>query len=139
MSKGYNESYKGFNPNEVEENTRESRIILVHSQELHQNPLLKETLGKTGQTFLDQNESLSPSDYLVLQRKLFEQTGKHIDTNDGLYYWTWLPGSKVPNPKGGVRLVCAGWTPDYGRLYFRASDPGDSFSDLGCRLSRSFS
>ncbi len=152
MSEGYNETYTGSNFNSgggfegvIEDKKR--RIVLVHSQELWQQSELKQTLNKKIETFLSlpPNQSLTLSDYLILQRKIFEQTGKHIDTKnekDGLYYWTALPGSKVPNPDktapSSFRVVCAHWYPDGSQLNVVANDPSISNPPLGGRLSRSF-
>lgn len=142
MSEGYKPTYEYAKIKDIQESTNKARIVLVHSQELWEDSKLKETLNKKIETFLSQNESLTLSDYLVLQRIILEQTSKHIDTKhtNGFYYWTALPGSKVPNSdgKGGFRVVCAYWDPVYSQLGVSAYDPVYSDPALGCRLSRSF-
>ena len=110
--------------------TSSDRLVLVHdSIELDDNLLLKETLDKPAQEFIDKGEELNLSDYLILQRKIFEETGKHIDSKR----WTWLPGSK-----SGSRVVDSRWSPDKARVSVYADDPDGSDGYLGCRLSRSF-
>ena len=112
-------------------------------------PELKKTLGKEyggekengkdnkAQDFIDQGEALTLSDYLLLQRLVFEKTGVHLDskkTPDGSYiYWTWLPGSRV-----GDRVVRACFRPDDGRLGVRADGSDFAYPALGCRPSRCF-
>ena len=127
-----------------------ARIILVHkAPDLTAHPELKKTLGKEyggekengknnkAEDFIKDGESLTLSEYLVLQKDVFEKTGVHLDskkTPDGNYiYWTWLPGSRV-----GSFVVCADWDPDDGQLYVRADAPDDSSPGIGCRPSRCF-
>ena len=91
---------------------------------------------------MEDREKLTLSDYLILQRKIFDETGNHIDTKheDGYYYWTWLPGSTVSKEAGGgFRVVNAHWSPDDGQIGVNANDPDNSYPNLGCRLSRLFS
>src|SRR3989344_2670441 len=84
------------------QNTDKPRLILVHkTQNLKDRPELASTLDIKGQDVkLDQ--SLTLEDYLVFQRKYFEETDKHLD-DDG---WTWLA------TKSGPCLVTFDWKPD---------------------------
>jgi MoxR-like ATPase len=138
MSAGYIKTYQGSNFESngsfsgVKEKTTESRIILIHknnAQNLANRPELKETLGKTAESFVKSGEAFTLTDYLIYQKKYFEETGKHLDV-DG---WTWLPGSRV-----GSLVVCADWRPGVGRLGVSADAPGDSYPIVGCRPSRCF-
>ena len=71
-------------------------------------------------------------DSIVLERKYFEDTGKHLSD-----YKTksaqWLPGSKA-----GARLVRSGWDPGDHGLRVRAGALGDQGGHLGVRPSRCF-
>jgi MoxR-like ATPase len=138
MSAGYIKTYQGSNFESngsfsgVKEKTTESRIILIHknnAQNLANRPELKETLGKTAESFVKSGEAFTLTDYLIYQKKYFEETGKHLDV-DG---WTWLPGSRV-----GSYVVCAYWDPDDGQLSVHANTPGSSYPFIGCRPSRCF-
>ena len=105
------------------------RIILVHkTQNLKDRPELKATSGVKAQD-VNIEESLSLEDYILLQRKYFKETGKHLD-EDG---WTW-----IPRTKSGSRFVNSCWNPVGGKLYVDAYDAGYSSSGLGCRPSRYF-
>jgi len=105
------------------------RIVLVHkTQNLKDRPELSKTLNIKGQDVkLDQ--TLTLEDYLVFQKKYFEETGKHLD-EDG---WTWLA------TESGARLVDSGWNPGDGKLYVAAHDLDSRYTNLGARPSRSFS
>jgi len=71
-------------------------------------------------------------DFFVLERKYFEDTGKHLsDWNKKSAHW--LPGTK-----SGARLVYAGWDPSDGELSVYAYALGYRFEILGVRPSRSF-
>ncbi len=136
MTEGYNHTFEGGNFKTggsfagVSEDTSKDRIILVHkAQELNLHPALNDTLNKAAQTFLDQHESLTLSDYLIFQRKHFDETGQHLDEKE----WTWLPGSR-----SGTPVVLAYWRPDGGRLGVNADGPSNRSSNRGCRLSRCF-
>jgi len=72
--------------------------------------------------------TLTLEDYLVFQRKYFEETGKHLD-EDG---WTWLA------TKSGSRLVRSDWDPSDRQLNVNADDLDYQNDDLGARPSRSF-
>ena len=145
MSEGYNPTYESSNFKEggsfagVKEKTEADRIVLIHrkgAESPKDHPLLKETLGKMAEDLIKSAEALTLTDYLVFQKKFFEETGSHIDSKhkDGNYYWTWLPGSK-----SGSRVPDARWDPGDGQLVVSAGGADVSRSNLGCRLSRSFS
>jgi len=112
----------------VSQNTDKPRILLVHkTQNLKDRPELKQTLNIKGQDVkLDQ--SLTLEDYLVFQRRYFEETQKHLD-EDG---WTWLA------TKSGARLVYSDWNPGNDELYVHARGLGYQNGHLGVRPSRCF-
>ena len=144
-----------------------ARIILLHDdQNMHSNPkanpFVKQTLNKNilqlsgltqeeidrrvenneevpvsfeavinGKKTKIKSEGLSLNEYLIFQRQYFEKTNKHLDSNG----WTWLPKTR-----SGSRFVdSVWWNPVDDRLDVVASDAGNSYGYLGCRLSRSFS
>ncbi len=106
------------------------RIVLVHrsnAQNMKDRPELAQTLNiKGADVKIDQTPTLE--DYLVFQRKYFEETGKHLDEES----WTWL------STKSGARLVISRWDPGDGRLHVGARDLDFRNGDLGARPSRSF-
>jgi len=112
----------------ISQNTGKPRILLVHkTQNLKDHPELAKTLNTKGQdVILDQ--ALALEDYVVFQRKYFEETGKHLD-EDG---WTWL------STKSGARLVYSNWDPDSHELRESALDLTSQAGDLGVRPSRCF-
>ena len=112
----------------VSPNRDKPRLILVHdSQNLKDRPELKQTLNIKGQDVkLDQ--ALSLEDYIIFQRKYFEETGKHLD-EDG---WTWL------SSKAGARLVYSDWIPGNHRLRVSANILGFRDGSLWVRPSRCF-
>ena len=110
------------------QNTDKHRLVLVHkTQNLKDRPELKKTLNTKGQD-VKIDKALTLEDYLVFQRKYFEETGKHLD-EDG---WTWL------TTKTGARLVYSGGDPDNHKLNVYAHDLTDQFGYLGVRPSRCF-
>ena len=110
------------------DNVDKPRLVLVHkTQNLKDRPELKQTFNTKGKD-VKLDEALTLEDYLVFQRKYFEETGKHLD-EDG---WTWLA------TKSGARLVHASWNPSGGKLYVHANDLGYQYGNLGVRPSRSF-
>ncbi len=135
MTEGYekakgNKTYWEMKKEEITEKRSGGRIILLHdSIEPDDIPELAVTLGKTAQSFLDAKEELTVSEYLLLQREIFEKTGKHIDDKRT----SWVPGARV-----GSGVVRACWGPDGAQVGVNSGAPGDSFSDIGCRLSRCF-
>ncbi|MEK7097586.1 MAG: hypothetical protein AAB906_01945 [Patescibacteria group bacterium] len=132
MENGYYESdnFKegGSFAGAVSQNTDKPRLLLVHKiQNLKDRPELAKTLNVKGEDVkLDQVPTLD--DYLVFQRKYFEETGKHLD-EDG---WTWLA------TKSGARLVRSDWHPDSRKLAVRAGGLEDRRGALGARPSRCF-
>jgi hypothetical protein len=132
MEKGYYESSNfkegGSFAGAVSQNTDKSRIILVHkTQNLKDRPELKQTLNIKGQD-VKLDEALTLEDYIVFQKKYFEETGKHLD-EDG---YTWLA------TKSGARLVDSCWNPDNAELNVNASDPENHTGNLGLRPARCF-
>ena len=159
MTEGYekekgNKTYWGESADSITETKNEAKIVLLHdATDLTLQPELKKTLGKKyggekedgknnkAEDFIKQGEKITLSEYLILQRNIFDKTGVHIDgkkSSDGYIYWTWLPGSQVKKEGGGVRVIAAGWAPDVAQLSVNAYDADYSLSYLGCRLSRSF-
>ena len=112
----------------VSQNTDKTRLILVHkTQNLKDRPELEKTLNIKGQDIkLDQ--TLTLEDYIIFQRKYFEETGKHLDEVG----WTWLA------TKAGARLVDSHWNPDLHKLNVNAADFGYQRGSLGVRPSRCF-
>jgi len=110
------------------QNADKPRIVLVHKvQNLKDNPELAKTLNIKGQD-VDRKNVLTLEDYLVFQRKYFEETEKHLDA-DG---YTWLA------TESGARLVDAFWYPGFERVIVDANGLGNQYGNLGARPSRSF-
>ena len=110
------------------QNVDKPRLVLVHkTQNLKDRPELKQTQNTKGQD-VKMDQALTLEDYLVFQRKYFEETGKHLD-EDG---WTWLA------TKAGARLVSSLWDPGLHRLYVNALDLDYQYDTLGVRPSRCF-
>ena len=135
MTEGYNVTLQGDNFKEggsfasaKSQNVDKSRIVLVNkTQNLKDSPELAKTLNIKGQDAI-KKEILILEDYLIFQRKYFEETEKHLDENGR----TWL------DTKSGARLVNASWNPGGGRVGVFI-DGLDAQSDLlGARPSRSF-
>ena len=111
-------------------NTDKPHIILVHkdrAQNLKDRPELAKTLNVKGQD-VDLENTLSLQEYLIFQKKYFEETGKHLDEES----WTWLA------TKAGARLVYSCWNPGDGELSVGAGDLDGQATGLGARPSRSF-
>ncbi len=110
------------------QNTDKPRILLVHkAQDLKDRPELASTLNIKGKDVkLDQ--ILTLEDYLVFQRKYYEETQRHLDEIG----YTWLA------TKSGARLVYALWPPDSHLLLVHAHDMGAQSGHLGARSSRCF-
>jgi len=110
------------------QNKYKPRLVFAHkAQNLEDRPELKKTLNIKGQDVkLDQ--TLTLEDYLVFQRKYFEETDKHLDEEG----WTWLA------TKAGARLVNASWDPDTGGLGVDAAALDYQAGLLGVRPSRCF-
>jgi DNA polymerase III delta prime subunit len=126
----------------VSQNVDKPRIILYHNMET-----LSEITKKTGlDTHLnitggdmDKLYRANPDhylstleDFLVLERKVFEDTGKHLSD------WRKQSANWLPGTKAGARLVGSGWYPDVGKLHVYANDPDNHYEYLGARPSRSF-
>ncbi len=110
------------------QNTNQTRLLLVHhTQNLQDHPLLKQTLNIKGQD-VNLSEALTLEDYLLFQRQYFAQNNKHLD-EDG---WTWLA------THSGPRLVCARWFPGDHRLRVDAGDLTSQDGYLGVRPTRCF-
>jgi hypothetical protein len=132
MESGYYESSNftqgGSFAGVVSQNVDKPRLILVHkTQNLKDRPELKQTLNTKGQD-VKLDEALTLEDYLVFQRKYFEETGKHLD-EDG---WTWLA------TKSGTRLVDSDWNPSAHQLTVRAYGLAFQIDNLGVRPARCF-
>ena len=113
----------------VSQNVDKPRLVLVHkTQNLKDRPELASTFNIKGQD-VKLDLALTLEDYLIFQRKYFEETGKHLDA-DG---WTWLA------TKSGARLVYSAWSPDYRELDVDAHDLDYQAGRLGVRPSRCFS
>ena len=124
------------------QNTDKPRIILFHRAD--SLPEIAEKTGPdihlniTGEEAQKLYEA-NPENYLatledaiVLERKYFEDTGKHLsDWNNKSAQW--LPGSKA-----GARLIRSHWGPDYHKLRVYAHDLADRSAFLGVRPSRCF-
>ena len=110
------------------QNQDKVRLILTHNtQNLKDHPELAQTLNIKGQDVpLDQ--TLSLEEYLILSKKYFEETGKHLD-EDG---WIWL------STKSGSRLVYSYWSPSDGKRRVFAHDFSYQYGSLGFRSSRSY-
>jgi hypothetical protein len=130
MTEGYNATYEGVTISSITEDTTHDRIILLHSSpELTDHPELEKTLNKSAKGFIAQGERLTLTEYLILQRKFFDETGKHLDETK----WTWIPGSK-----SDAHVVVARRYPDVGQLGVDAVVASYSDPRWGCRLSRCF-
>ena len=110
------------------QNQDKVRLILAHNaQNLKDHPELAKTLNIRGQDVpLDQ--TLSLEEYLILSKKYFEETGKHLDE----YGATWL------STESGSRLVASDWGSSFGLRGVHAHDFSYQGDRLGFRSSRSF-
>ncbi|MBM2818017.1 MAG: hypothetical protein HW401_607, partial [Parcubacteria group bacterium] len=124
------------------QNTDKPRIILFHHSdslsEIAEKTGLDVHLNITGEKAQKLYEA-NPLNYLatledaiVLERKYFEDTGKHLSD------WKsksaqWLPGSRA-----GARLVDSDWNPDDHELAVGAHALTNRYGALGVRPSRCF-
>ena len=110
------------------QNQDKVRLVLTHNaQNLKDHPELAKTLNIRGQDVpLDQ--TLSLEEYLILSKKYFEETGKHLDE----YGATWL------STESGSRLVDSSWSPGNGKRDVNANDFSFRYDSLGFRSSRSY-
>jgi len=135
MTVGYNPTHEGSNfkaggsfAGAKSQNTDKPRLVLVHkTQNLADRPELKATFNIKGQ-YVKQDQILTLEDYLVFQRKYFEETGKHLDVAG----WTWLATTS------GTRLVSASWNPGTTQVDVDADDLDYQAAYLGARPARSF-
>lgn len=112
----------------VSKNVDKPRIVLVHkTQNLKDRPELQKTFNTKGRD-VKRDQTLTLEDYLVFQRKFFEETNKHLDEND----WIWLATTV------GARLVNSDWDPDNHRLIVCADDLEFQIDCLGVRPSHCF-
>ncbi len=72
---------------------------------------------------------LTLAEYLIEERKHFEETGKHLV--DGSKEWTWLLASR----DGASRVLNADWLPDVHRVGVNSNPSGNRRSYLGARSS----
>ena len=128
--------------NVVSKRVDKPRIILFHHldslPEINQKTGLNIHLNITGadaqklyQTNPD-NYLGTLEDAIVLERKYFEETGKHL-SDYNTKSANWLPGSMA-----GARLVDSYWNPDSHQLRVDAYDPTNRYCPLGVRPSRCF-
>ena len=145
MTAGYekekgNKTYWGVEAGDVNSVESNIEIVLLHSTpELNDHPELNKTLNKTLnekiQSFIDSGENLTIQKYLLLQAKIFQDKKIHIDENN----YVSCPGSTIKTDEGGVRVVNGGWSSINAQFQVGTNSVGYSDSDIGCRLSRSFS
>jgi hypothetical protein len=113
------------------QNQNKIRLILTHNtQNLKDHPVLRETLNTYGRD-VPQDITLSLEEYLILCKKYFKETGKHLDKSTV----TWL--ATQVDISGGSRLVDSRWDSDDWR-YVYADDFSSQYGDLGFRSSRQF-
>lgn len=132
MENGYYEGENftadgGFN-GATSQNVDKPRLVLVHkTQNLKDRPELAKTFNTKGKD-VDLARALTLEDYIIFQRKYFEETGNHLDEVG----WTWLATTS------GARLVDSSWHPDSRKLVALANDLGYRAGYLGVRPSRCF-
>lgn len=120
------------------------KIVLIHKsrcQNLLDRPDLALTMNKTCQSFIDQGENLTLTDYLIFEEQYAETTGKQLESS------CWLPGSAINetekrrNPNlGGIYIEWkrGGNYPLRGRDDIDTANSNIPLEKVGCRLSRSF-
>ena len=110
------------------QNQDKIRLILTHNtQNLKYHPELAQTLNIKGQD-VPLDTTLSLEEYLILSKKYFEETGKHLD-KDG---WIWL------STKSGSRLVFSTLDPSSGKRVVNVCGFSFQYDPLGFRSSRSY-
>ena len=123
-----------------QDKTTKLRIILTQDiQEINQNELFKQTLGKSAdeiEAMLETDDfkgltGFAESEYLLFQRDYSNRTGQHLDTKG----WTWLLSSGRPRSS---RVPGAGWDPGGGGLGFFSGSRSHRYSSRGARLAGSF-
>jgi len=120
----------------VSQNTDKPRLILVHkTQNFKDRPELQQTIDTKAED-VKMDQALTLEDYLIFQRKYFEETGKHLedDVIKGSVVSTWLA------TKSGDGVVYSGWRPDYHQLSVHVHSLGSRFQSPsnGVRPARSF-
>ncbi len=143
MGNGYSESPNfregGSFAGAVNQNADKSRIILYHKKTLPEiqteNGLdvhLGITAGESLKLFQQKpDEHMTLTDFMIMERKIFEETGKHIsDYTKKSAQWL--------NTKSFARLVHSYWNPDRDRLCVVAGVLGRQGGFLGVRPSRCF-
>ena len=143
MEKG---NYTGSNFDEgggfagaVNQNVDRPRIILFHKKtlpgvqaETGLDVHLNITAGDALKLFeQNPNEHMTLSDFIIMERKIFEETGIHISD------WNKRSGQWL-NTKSGARLVDSYWNPADAELSVAARDPEGHCGSLGLRPSRCF-
>ena len=109
-------------------NVDKPHLVLAHkTQNLKDRRELAHTLNIKGQD-VKMDQALTLEDYLVFQKKYFEETGKHLD-EDG---WTWLA------TKSGARLVYSSWDPGNSKLSMSAAVLDYRYKVLGVRPAHTF-
>ena len=150
MGDGYNLKPDYLSDEPFDENNTEaggycsgySRIMLVHKdQNLIDSPILKEKIGVKGEYLLrspdDKYYALSLEEYLIFQKKYFEETGQHLDEKNKVWLSTFTTTSGKNKNYNGYYL-CAGWEKEENKLGLEPNDPDDSFEDVGVRTSYRF-
>ena len=121
------------------QNVDKPRIILFHKKTLpkiqEENVLDVHLNIKAGDALklFEENpeEHMNLSDFIIMERKIFEELGIHIsDYTEKSGQWL--------NTKSGARLVSSYWDPDIRRLSVNASGLEGQSGDLGVRPSRCF-
>src|SRR3989339_397942 len=100
---------------------------------------LKKTLGKSIDDLEEKGglfetwgvSGLTEAEYLIFQRRYFEETNKHLDETR----WTWLAASR--RPRSG-RVPGGSWDTDLERLDFHSDAADHRSASQGCRLAGSF-
>ena len=123
----------------ISSNTDKVRIILFHKKtlpDIQAETGLDVHLEITGGDALkmfekNPNEYMTLPDFIVMERKVFEDFGIHISDYT-------KKSSQWLNTKSGTRLVGSHWNPSGGMLRVYADNLGIHSDDLGVRPSRSF-
>jgi hypothetical protein len=141
---GYYEGGNGFNrrgsfEKAKSKGTDQNRIILTYkSKELTDRPELEQTLNISGRD-IDLNKNLTLEDYLILQKKYFEETGKNLDEETV----TWLSTrQKGTNPgifdKDFLLSAGRGNDDNNNKLFINTNSNGLLEARKGSRLSSTF-
>ena len=145
MSEGYkNKTYFYYNDDGgigASVDSRQGlRIVMARkAKEITDDEKLKETLGKSIDDLEEKGglfetwgvSGLTEAEYLIFQRRYFEETKKHLDET----LWTWLAASR--RPRSG-RVPVGGWDADTESLFFSSFTADYRVVFQGCRLAGSF-